>query len=111
MDVAVALSQASGPHRQFFDALLASKTTLPHQLKDAGNSESGLNSSVLQEADIVIAVGARATQEILVSLRKPVMAVLVSRSQYHSLSKSFPRLFPDGHFWCNHPGRWATFYQ
>ena len=90
MDIAIALSQASGPHREFYDALFASRTTLPHHLKDAGNSESGLNGSVLQEADIVIAVGARATQEILANMRKPVLAALVSRSQYQSLSKSYP---------------------
>lgn len=83
LEVAVVLSQPSGPHRQFRDLL--GGLTVPHRLTEAGDSVSGLDQQVLQRADLIIAVGAQVTQEVLARFRRPTMAVLVSRAQIDAL--------------------------
>jgi ABC-type uncharacterized transport system substrate-binding protein len=90
MDVAFALSHASGPHRQFFEAVQLARAPLPHQLSDGGNVDEGLDAGVLERADVIVAVGARATEEVLRKFRGPILSVLVSRAQYRSLGAAFP---------------------
>lgn len=90
MDIAIALSQSGGPHRVFAETLRMVATGIPHTLHDAGSVDTGLNAARLRQADLIIAVGARATQEVLPGAKRPVLSVLVSHAQYQSLSESYP---------------------
>lgn len=88
LEIAVALSQPSGPHRQLREALAA--VPIPHRLSDAGNSQSGLDDALLLRADLIVAVGAQVTQEVLTRFKRPTMAVLVSRAQAQALGAAHP---------------------
>ncbi|MBR0565671.1 hypothetical protein J5J83_06015 [Azoarcus sp. L1K30] len=90
MDIAIVLSQSGGAHRVFAETLRVVATGIPHTLRDAGSVDTGVNPERLRQADLIIAVGARATQEVLPGVKKPVLSVLVSRAQYQSLSESYP---------------------
>lgn len=88
LEIAVALSQPSGPHRQFSAAL--GTVPMPHRLSDAGNSQSGLDDALLQRADLIITVGAQVSHEVLTRFKRPTMAVLVSRAQVRALEAAHP---------------------
>lgn len=90
MDIAFALSHASGPHRIFLEALQRSPMPRSHHIADGGSVDEGLDSGVLERADVIVAVGARATEEILKKFSAPILSVLVSRSQYRSLIAAYP---------------------
>lgn len=90
LEVAVALSQPGGPHRQFHDALLTRSAAIAHRFIAAGDSQSGLDERALQRADLIVTVGVQVTQEVLARFRRPTMAVLVSRAQAEALQFANP---------------------
>lgn len=90
LDIAVVLAQADGAPRVFVDAL---RTLLPenqHRLNVAGSVDGGINESVLERPDVIIAAGAGAVEAVVVRTRRPVLAVLLSRQQFANLRARFP---------------------
>lgn len=88
LEIALALTRPTGAYQQFQDALKAART--PHQLSDGGSIEGGLDAQVLGRADLIVTVGAQATQEVLARFRRPTMATLISALQVKSLEAAHP---------------------
>lgn len=89
-EIAIALTRSAPAHQQFSEAIRARASSLPHRLSDLGDVESGLDQTVLNRADAIIAVGARVAAEVLTQTSKPVLAVMLSHAQFSALRGAHP---------------------
>lgn len=90
LDVAVVLSQPDGAPRAFADGL---RTLLPdnvHRVIGPFTLEGGVNESALERADVIVAAGASAAEAVAGKVRRPILAVLLSRQQFANLRARAP---------------------
>lgn len=90
LDLALVVSGKGGAYERFAQSLRASLGAGTHRLYDGGNLEEGVAEDVVRRADLVLAGGFPAAEAMLGRSSRPLMAVLISRSQYRALRRSHP---------------------
>jgi putative tryptophan/tyrosine transport system substrate-binding protein len=90
LEVAVVLSSKSGAYAQFAAALNAAGARNGHRLAAAGNLEDGIVDAVVARADLVIAAGPGAADEVLRRFGRPTLAVLLAERQVADLQQRHP---------------------
>lgn len=90
LDIAIVLSQAEGAPRAFADALRSLLPENAHRLTLAGTADGGVNETVLERADVIVAAGASAVEAVVGRTRRPTLAVLLSRQQFANLRARYP---------------------
>lgn len=91
LDVALVLSQPGGPHAAFARALQAALKPGKHRLLPAGSVEEGIDASIVDRADLVIASGTLATEAMLRDHRRRTLGVLVGARRFAELMRRYPQ--------------------
>jgi hypothetical protein len=90
LDVAVVVSQRSGPHAVFAQAFSRAAASLGHRVFDAGSPVEGLDDVALARADLVIASGDAALSAVLRLHPRPTLAVMLGRARFDSIRSRHP---------------------
>ena len=88
LDVAVVVSQRSGPHGVFAQNFSRAAASLGHRVLDAGSPDEGLDDAVLARADLVIVSGEAALSAVLRLHPRPTLAVMLGRARFESIRRS-----------------------
>jgi len=91
LDIAVVVSQRSGPYQAFADAFGRNAVGLGHHIFDAGTPEQGLDDVALARADLVVASGEAALVAALRLHPRPTLATMLSRERFELLRAQHPK--------------------
>ncbi|ENO87435.1 ABC transporter substrate-binding protein [Thauera linaloolentis] len=90
LDVAVVVSQRTGPHAVFAQAFSRAAASLGHRVFDAGTPADGLDDVALARADLVIASGDAALSAALRLHPRPTLAVMIGQSRFDGIRREHP---------------------
>lgn len=90
LEVGVVLSQRSGIHAQFADALTASISGSGHRITVVRNLQDGMQADAFATCDLVITAGNAAAEAALTLLDKPTLATLINTRQLQQLRAQYP---------------------